>query len=278
MGESFELSNLKDFKTLIRPKEKESLLGNFDLSYLVKYIETREHLSVQVHPDDELARKLENEKGKTECWYILESKPGAGIYLGLKPNVDKNTLNEGIKSNVDVSQFLNFIPVKGGDFFFVPAGTVHAIGKDLLLLEVQQSSGITYRLWDWNRVDKDGKPRSLHVDKGMMAVNDSADFNRSLIEKKIEQVFSTPLSNSSSYLSKVLATHQDFKVEALLIQAESKITIHHTSSRLNSFFVIEGEGTIEGKPYDHGDSLVLLDKKDHLTIKPSKRTHLLWVS
>lgn len=147
------------------------------LSYLAKLIDTSEALSIQVHPGDEYARIHENSSGKTECWIILEAAPSAGIYLGLKPNVTKETLKKALLEKKQINDLLNFYTVKPGDFFFVPAGSIHAIGKNVTLAEVQQNSGITYRVWDWNRVDSNGVERELHVDKSLDVINFESEAN-----------------------------------------------------------------------------------------------------
>ncbi len=141
------------------------------LPYLAKFIDTSDELSIQVHPDDEYARLHENSLGKTECWVILEAAVGAGIYLGLKSHVTKELLKESIEQKKAINDLLNFYPVKRGDFFYVSAGSIHAIGKDITLAEVQQNSGITYRVWDWDRVDESGRSRELHVEKSLDVIN-----------------------------------------------------------------------------------------------------------
>lgn len=141
------------------------------LPYLAKFIDTSEELSIQVHPSDDYARIHENSSGKTECWIILEAAPEAGIYLGLKSNVTKDILKKALLEKKPIDELLNFYSVKAGDFFYVPAGSIHAIGKNVTLAEVQQNSGITYRVWDWNRVDSKGVGRELHIDKSLDVIN-----------------------------------------------------------------------------------------------------------
>lgn len=147
------------------------------LPYLAKFIDTRDELSIQVHPGDEYARLHENATGKTECWIILEASEGAGIYLGLKPHVTKDVLQNALKDKKAINELLNFYPVKKGDFFYVPARSIHAIGKDITLVEVQQNSNITYRVWDWNRKGENGGGRELHVDKCLDVINFDPNFN-----------------------------------------------------------------------------------------------------
>ena len=178
IGETWEVSTLTEGPSLVG----ETPLNKFcDLSYLVKFIDTNDHLSVQVHPDDEYAQKFENSSGKTEAWIILDAEKDCGIYLGFKKGVTKKEFFNAVKANLPVNHFLNFIPVKAGDFFKVPAGTVHAIGKGVTLCEVQQSSGITYRVWDWGRVDANGVGRELHVEKASDVLDFSEKFNDKLL-------------------------------------------------------------------------------------------------
>ena len=141
------------------------------LPYLAKFIDTSDELSIQVHPGDEYARIHENSSGKTECWIILEAVALAGIYLGLKPGVNRETLVLALREKKPIQELVHFYPVKAGDFFFVPAGSIHAIGRDITLAEVQQNSGITYRVWDWDRLDEKGISRELHVEKSLDVIN-----------------------------------------------------------------------------------------------------------
>ena len=138
---------------------------------LLKLLDTAENLSVQVHPNDDYPRLKAGEMGKTEAWYIVAAEAGSGLYLGLRPKVTRKILRTAIENRDDISQFLNFVPVRPGDAYFIPAGTIHAIGKGITLIEPQQTSETTYRFWDWNRRYDDagkasptGKPRVLHID------------------------------------------------------------------------------------------------------------------
>ena len=133
---------------------------------LIKLIDAAQPLSVQVHPDDEYARREENSFGKTEMWYVVDAQPGAGIYYGFKEEITLEQMEEAIRSNT-LTELLNWVEAKPGDVFFIPAGTVHAIGAGLLIAEVQQSSNLTYRVYDFGRVGADGKPRELHIKKAL---------------------------------------------------------------------------------------------------------------
>ncbi len=142
---------------------------------LIKYLDCNDRLSVQVHPDDELAEERHSSYGKTEAWYVADCKPGAAIYLGFK-NLDI-TREEYIAAVAEsrLEELLNRIEVKPGDLFFIPAGTVHALGAGIEVVEVQQTSDITYRIYDWDRVDAEGKSRELHTALAVDAINFEAD-------------------------------------------------------------------------------------------------------
>jgi mannose-6-phosphate isomerase len=134
--------------------------GAGDLPLLAKYIFTSEKLSVQVHPDDAAARARGLASGKSECWYILDAEPGAVLGLGLKREVSGDALRAAAEDG-SIEALMDWVPVSAGDFYFVPAGTVHAIGAGIALLEFQQNSDVTYRLYDY------GRPRELHLDDGL---------------------------------------------------------------------------------------------------------------
>ena len=136
-----------------------NLLGN-DYPLLIKLIQANETLSVQVHPEDDYAARVENTYGKTECWYILDAKPNATLVCGLNKDYSREELSEAINNNT-LDNCLKYVPVEKGDFVFIPAGTVHAIQGGLRILEIQQPSDITYRLYDW------GRPREIHIEKGL---------------------------------------------------------------------------------------------------------------
>lgn len=137
---------------------------------LIKFIDAKENLSVQVHPNDDYALENENEYGKNEMWYVIDSEPGAGLYVGFNRQVSREEVEQKVVDNT-ILNILNFYPTKPGDVFFIPAGTVHAIGAGNLICEIQQSSNSTYRLYDYNRVDKFGNPRELHLQKALDVLN-----------------------------------------------------------------------------------------------------------
>ena len=178
-------------------KEFASLVGDYPL--LVKIIQANDTLSVQVHPDDADAKRLEgeNERGKTECWYVLSADEGASLVYGLNGNPSKDELRSAIKENA-LEKHLCRVTVKKGDFIFIPSGTVHAIGGGLRLLEVQQSCNITYRLYDW------GRPREVHIEKGVEVIkNEKKQKIAPLVEEFECQYFKLqkePLKGGYSFL------------------------------------------------------------------------------
>jgi mannose-6-phosphate isomerase len=133
---------------------------------LIKLIDAKERLSVQVHPGDEYANLHENGLGKTEMWVVLDCEPGASLCYGFNRALTRDELRRGA-SDGSLTGFLRMIPVGRGDVFFIPAGTVHAIGGGILLAEIQQNSSTTYRLYDYGRLDADGNPRPLHLDRAL---------------------------------------------------------------------------------------------------------------
>lgn len=145
---------------------------------LIKYIDAHDNLSVQVHPDDELAKKKYGQNGKTEMWHVIAAEPGAGLYVGFKSKITKEQYIDAVASGV-LHDLLQFYPVAPGDTFMIPAGTVHAIGKGVLLAEIQQPSDVTFRIFDWNRVDDEGNSRELHTEEALEAIHfdeNCADF------------------------------------------------------------------------------------------------------
>jgi len=152
--------------------------GHKQFPLLIKYLDAHDTLSVQVHPDDEFARQFDpTENGKTEAWVIIDAAPDSRLYVGLKDGVTEQDLRAALESDT-VETLLHTINVQAGDCIFVPAGTVHAIGDGILLAEVQQSSDLTFRLYDWGHIGPDGRPRTLHLDDGIQCI----DFDRGPVD------------------------------------------------------------------------------------------------
>ena len=229
-AESWELSVHPDGESIISGgeydgtylssyiKQNPSVLGtnrqSDELPILIKLIDAEDNLSVQVHPDDEMAKKLENQNGKTEMWYVVEAEENSKIIFGVKKDITKDELKNAISSNT-VEDMLNSVPSKKGDVFFVEAGTIHAIGKGNLIAEIQQNSNVTYRLYDYDRRDKDGNPRELHIEKGVMA---------SVTKKQIERQI--PLCSDGTRL---IASCEYFAVKELCVNDIANIECHKES-------------------------------------------------
>ena len=166
--------------------------GN-EFPLLIKLIEAREDLSIQVHPGDKMARERHKAYGKTEMWYILESEKNSKIYTGFKNKVNREIYLDALAES-RLADLLNVESAEAGDVFFTPAGRVHAIGAGNILVEIQQTSDITYRIFDWNRTGYDGKPRELHNDLAI----DAIDFNTSGKAKIVKE----PILNRTENLIK----------------------------------------------------------------------------
>lgn len=137
---------------------------------LIKLIDAADHLSVQVHPDNEYALRVEGEYGKTELWYVVEAEEGAELIYGFRRPISQEEFQERIQNNT-LLEVVNRVPVKAGDVFFIEAGTLHGIGKGILIAEIQQNSNTTYRVYDYGRVGADGNPRELHIEKALQVTN-----------------------------------------------------------------------------------------------------------
>ena len=137
---------------------------------LIKFIDANDDLSIQVHPDDELSKERHNAFGKTEMWYVLQADSGSKLQSGFNQQVDQQGYLEQLECN-ELTEILNFEEVSAGDVYFIPAGRVHAIGKGILLAEIQQTSDITYRIYDYDRRDAQGNPRELHTDLALDAID-----------------------------------------------------------------------------------------------------------
>lgn len=217
---------------------------NSNFPVLIKYIDAAQNLSVQVHPQDDYARKYENDNGKTEMWYIVQADEGAGIYCGFKEDTDKtdfiNKVNDGT-----VEDLLNFIPVKQGDCFLIEAGTVHAIGAGCVICEVQQNSNVTYRVYDYNRVDANGKKRQLHVEKALNVIN----FN-----KYVDVTATGDFEPCNGGKIRKLTQCKYFKCFELILDGEYSFKNTNSFTTLN---VLEGKGLVNGDVMDQGDSFFI---------------------
>ena len=200
---------------------------------LIKFIDAKQQLSIQVHPNDAFALREENEYGKNEMWYIMDCEPGASIYFGVNRNISKQELKERIEDNT-VLQVLKKIDVKKGDTFFVNAGTIHAIGAGIVLCEIQQSSNCTYRLYDYSRKDKYGRTRELHIDKALevSTLNVDNELQKSNIE----------IIQKKGYQEQELGQCKYFVSKKYIVSDEAVFQVDDTS--FTAVVIINGEGTI----------------------------------
>ncbi len=199
---------------------------------LIKLIDAKDRLSVQVHPDDEFALKNEGEYGKTEMWYIVDCDEGAELYFGFKEKISKKEFEERIKNNT-LTEVLNNVPVKKGDVFFIPSGTVHAIGAGILIAEIQQNSNTTYRIYDYGRVGADNKPRELHIEKALKTA---------VLDKPHPQ---------KTYTGGTLAESDYFKVKKFEVKERLKLSVDEKS--FSSILVLEGKLSADGVEFSAGE-------------------------
>ncbi len=272
IGEAWEVSVHPDGPCT---HNNQSLPKHISFPYLVKFIDTADNLSVQVHPDNEYAKIHENSSGKTECWIVLDCEEGEGIYLGMKEGVTRDLFEEGLRAGNDMQEFLKFRPLKRGDFFYVPAGSIHAIGKGVTLCEIQQSSGITYRVWDWNRVDSSGKSRDLHIDKAMDVLNFDPDFNGDDNFK-----IKCGLLSTEGVIRPV--EHPQFIVDIVNLEQDNTIQLNSEKNRPAAIISLEGpvkvsrgDESLELSPYQ---SMLVVEPDRSVTIKSSQGARFIWVS
>lgn len=219
---------------------------------MLKIIDAEQSLSIQVHPSDEYALGNEGQYGKTEMWYILDAKEGAGIYYGVKKDCTKEELKKAIDDN-KIEDVLRFVSCKKGESYFIPSGTIHAIGAGLLIAEVQQNSNVTYRVYDFGRVGADGKPRELHTEKALKVSNLSP-----MVDEKEKTAQKTEGGTKT-----LLSSCEYFEAVKLDINGQYKFT---PNDSFVCVFIIEGEGEIDGMkfnkfdtffvPADHGEALL----------------------
>jgi len=210
-----------------------------ELPILIKLIDAAKDLSVQVHPDDVYALVHENQLGKTEMWYVLDAKPGAKLVYGFAHDVTREQVLESLQ-NGTITDYLQQVPVHKNDVFFVQPGTVHAIGAGVLLAEIQENSNVTYRLFDYDRLDKNGCKRPLHVEKALEVMNlKRADSPRQQIRLMRYQPGSA---------RETLCRCRYFQVDRVLVTDRYRMRVENTSFQV--LLVLEGELCIECMPED----------------------------
>ena len=251
VGESWEISGVHGSETLVAngPYKgyqlnalvdllKEKLVGkeNYErfgaeFPLLIKFIDARQDLSIQVHPNDEIAHKQGKERGKTEMWYIMDSAPEAKLYCGLKQQITPDEYKQMVENDT-ICDALAQYEVKEGDVFFLPAGRIHAIGSGCFLAEIQQTSDVTYRIYDYKRKDKNGNYRELHTQQAAESINYQ-------VEKNYRTEY---VAQPNRGVSLVRCPHFNTAVYDL----DEPMTIDY--SELDSFVILigmKGEGTIK---------------------------------
>ena len=252
IGESWELSAHKNGLSIIKNKEynNESLLdlyndkskrkeifGNKSINIdrfpiLAKFIDAQQNLSIQVHPDDAYARKYENDSGKTEVWYIMDCKEDAKLVYGFKDDVTQENLKNAINN---IEENVKYINVKKGDFISIPAGTIHAICGGIMLCEIQQSSDVTYRVYDWNRIGLDGKPRQLHTQKALdvINVNNNTKVHNYYNFKETQNIYNS----------------KNFNID--LVNVKENLTTHSNEESFNAYIVLDGSGKVKSNNFEN---------------------------
>jgi mannose-6-phosphate isomerase len=209
-----------------------------ELPILIKLIDAKSDLSVQVHPDDEYARVHENGSwGKTEMWYLLDARPDAELVYGFKRDVNAEQVRVSVE-NGSIAGMLNRVKVHKNDLFFIEPGTVHAIGAGCLIAEIQQSSNLTYRLYDYDRVGKDGNKRELHIDKAIDVMN----MHSSSVPRQPMRV----LKYNQGCASELLTRCRYFMVERLLLNTEGRrlAEFKTNSNSFHALLIVDGCGNI----------------------------------
>jgi len=284
-AESWEISDYKDqvsivqegglagttIRTLIGSRRQEllgSALGPRDeFPLLVKYIDAAQSLSVQVHPNDEIGRKLANDNGKTETWVILDVEPGSVIYSGLNKGVGPGELTAAIGSG-DVERLLHRVEARSGDCIVIEAGTVHAIGAGVLLAEIQEMSDATFRVYDWGRLGDDGKPRPLHIPQAL----ESIDFGRGPVDPIVPEA--EPIAGGGT--RERLSRSKYFALERLKLEQPESVG---TDDRFTILMGLEGSSDVEHDGtclrLDFGQTLLLPAGLGHCLISPRGKATVL---
>ncbi|WP_143316065.1 type I phosphomannose isomerase catalytic subunit [Clostridium sp. HBUAS56017] len=232
------------FKELIESNGEKIIGRKIDkekFPLLIKIINAKDKLSVQVHPDDEYAEKVEKDLGKTEAWYIIDAKEGASLVMGTK-ECDKENFREALEKG-ELDKYLNVIPVKKGEFYYVKSGLVHAICEGVTVAEIQQSSDTTYRVYDYNR------GREIHIDRAL----DVIDFNL-----KSEDVKGITY-NEDGYDKIILCLSEFFTIQKYVVK--TKVVEYSDKDRFYLFTCVDGEGKIKSLEYEleikFGDSILI---------------------
>jgi mannose-6-phosphate isomerase len=284
IGESWEIADHRDdvscvsegplsgvtLRELMREKPKDLLgaaLADRDFArfpLLVKLIDASDRLSVQVHPADEYAHAHEKgEEGKTEMWYVVHCDAGAELVCGLKEGVNREDFEDALHRGV-LGECLRSIRVEKGDVFFIPAGRTHAIGAGNLILEIQENSDVTYRVYDWNRLGSDGKPRQLHIGKAMQVI----DF-----DDRVDARVSKRWVERDGYRRAPLVTCRHFSTEQIKVESEWNAAC--SGDRFRIISVVEGGGKFY---YENGQNYLNLSGGENVLLPASLGAYRLAVT
>ena len=235
---------------------------------LIKFIDANDVLSIQVHPNDELAQKRHNSYGKTEMWYIIDAKDGAELISGFNQEMDKTNYLNHLKKN-ELPGILNFEKIKKGDVFYIPAGRVHAIGAGIVLAEIQQTSDITYRIFDWNRKDDNGNYRELHTEQALDAI-DYKTYDNYKTEYESEKNATSKIIGSKYFETNILEFDQSIEKD------------YHQLDSFVIYMCIAGEFEIEYYETEKitvkkGETVLIPAVIEHLLLNPLVQSKLLEV-
>lgn len=244
-----------------------------ELPILIKLIDASKDLSVQVHPTDEYASTHEDgESGKSEMWYVLDAAPGAELIYGLKQDLSREELARYLEHG-DVNRVLRHIPIEKDDVFYIPAGTIHALGDGALVAEIQQNSNLTYRMYDYERLDKDGQKRALHLEKAL----DVASLTRSVSPRQPMRV----LRYQPGMARELLCRCKYFEVHRMLMNTShrQKLTFSADALSFRVLLCIDGQGSMEfgGEVLDFRKGDCIFVPADSVVCELSGSAHFLEV-
>lgn len=285
IGESWEISSVKDNISIVSTgknkgktlteliqKYKSKLVGEkvfeiFENKFplLIKYIDAKENLSIQLHPNDALAQKRHQSFGKTEMWYVMQADKDAELIVGFKEKISKNRYKENLKNN-KIKESLNVDKVKEADVYFIKTGTVHAIGAGVMLAEIQQTSDITYRIYDWNRKDKNGNSRELHTEYAL----DAIDFN-------VKETYTTTYKKTENQ-TKLIMSCPYFTTN--IVQVLGKIKMNHVNKDSFIIYMCVSGNVIfvynnKMVKLDYGETILIPNSLNVFEILSDKKSELL---
>ena len=289
IGESWEICDLpndnnvvsngelkgKTLSSLVKEYGSKLLGTKYKEDYfplLIKLIDAKDKLSIQVHPDEEYANKRHNKHGKNEMWYVMDTYGDAKLLIGLKENVTKEDLKKAIDNKENIEDMFNYFDIKKGDAFYIPSGCIHAILGNVIIAEIQTPSDVTYRLYDWNRVDKNGKSRELHIEDSFNVIKNINAF--SLKSSKNNKIKTNTLEINTVF------TNDYFTTEEYIINGDYSSKTNEESFEI--IIVLEGDGTIESSvnsiDLKIGKTVLVPASLGDYTIKSSKGMKFLRVT